>query len=476
MIVTLRLGPATMGFERHHFAWIAASLITVASFIGATAYTQNRLTRLDSLSSTIETNAVPSVEHLSRAAVRLARLNQLMDEAVGADSRRASARQVVRQEVAALAQDVEQYLQLPPLAGERTFWAELQANVNRAVHMVEAAVSDEPAPASAAAATDERQLDDALDAALRSVLGALDFDVRQAEAMARDVRSVRATTLRMIVELDALATVIALGAVALAFRAMRRHDELLTEHNALLMSRVTELDRFAGRVAHDILSPLGTIATGLSLLASSSGGKGRTYIERSLRALRRVQQLVDDLLAFARAGAHPDPAAHSSLDAVLSSVVADSSDAAAEAGIELVVDVPRPIEVPCGPGVITSIVQNLVRNGIKYMGARTTRTIVVRALTRGDVARLEVEDTGPGVPPEIEATLFEPFVRGPHEQVGGTGLGLATVKRLVESHHGRVGVQSRLGVGTLFWVELPLLPTPRAREPHADHTLTPTTL
>jgi two-component system sensor histidine kinase HydH len=72
-------------------------------------------------------------------------------------------------------------------------------------------------------------------------------------------------------------------------------------------------------------------------------------------------------------------------------------------------------------------------------------------------SRIEVEDTGPGILSEIEATLFEPFVRGPHENVNGTGLGLATVKRLVESHRGRVGVQSQLGVGTLFWAELPRL-------------------
>jgi len=98
-----------------------------------------------------------------------------------------------------------------------------------------------------------------------------------------------------------------------------------------------------------------------------------------------------------------------------------------------------------------------VRNGIKYIGARPTRRIVVRAFAVGQLARLEVEDTGPGVPPEIQATLFEPFVRGPHERVNGSGLGLATVKRLVETHAGRVGVQSKAGVGSLFWVELPLV-------------------
>jgi signal transduction histidine kinase len=445
-----------MGIERHHSAWLAGSLVTVASFLGATVYTQNRLARLDALSSTIETNAVPSVEHLSRAALCLARLNQLMGDVDASGPRRAAAVSASRKEVAALNEDVDQYLQLPPLPGEQDFWVELRTDVTRAVHMVDASVADVRRPESAVVVPTGGQVDDALDAAERSVLAALDYDVGQSEAMARDVRQVRATTSRMIMELDALSTLIALGAVAFAFRATRRHDKLVAEHNALLTARVAELDRFAGRAAHDVLSPLGTIAAGLSLLGRSADERARTYIERSQRALRRVQQLVDDLLTFARAGARPNPTAHCSLDTVLATVVADLSDAAAENDIELVVDVPRSIEVPCGPGVMTSIVQNLVRNAIKYMGARPTRRIVVRALTVGPVARLEVEDTGPGIPPEIEPTLFEPFVRGPHEDEGGTGLGLATVKGLVESHGGRVGVESKRGVGTLFWVQLPV--------------------
>jgi signal transduction histidine kinase len=446
-----------MGFERHHSALVAASLITVASFVGATAYTQNRLARLDSLSSTIETNAVPSVEFLSRAALRLTRLNQLMDDLL-APARRDAAMPSARTELAGLNQDVQQYLRLPALPGEQDFRASLQSDVSHAIYAVDAAIADAQGPEPAAVSADTKPVDDALDSALRSVLAALDFDVRQSESMARDVRSVRTTTLRMIVELDALSTAIAVGAVAFAFRATRRHDDLLAEHTSLLTARVTELDRFAGRVAHDVLSPLGTIATGLALLGRTSDERGRSYIDRSQRALRRVQQLVDDLLTFARAGARPDPAASCSLDAVLASIVTDCSDEAAAAGIELVVDAPERIDVPCAPGVITSIAQNLVRNGIKYMGTQPARRIVVRTRKDGDAARLEVEDTGPGIPPEIESTLFEPFVRGPHEHADGTGLGLATVKRLAESHRGKVGLQSTLGVGTLFWVQLPLVP------------------
>src|SRR4051812_34269430 len=131
-----------MRFERHHAAWIVASLITVASFIGATAYTQNRLARLDALSSTIETNAVPSIEHLSRTAMRLTRLNQLMDDVAASGSRRAVAVRAARQEVEAVNSDVSQYLRLPTLPGEQDSWTELRANVNRAVRLVDLTIDD----------------------------------------------------------------------------------------------------------------------------------------------------------------------------------------------------------------------------------------------------------------------------------------------------------------------------------------------
>src|SRR3954466_12152676 len=108
-----------MEFERHHSAWIAASLITVASFVGATAYTQNRLARLDALSSTIETDAVPSVEYLSRAALRVTRLNPLTEDFSASGPRRGTVVSAVRKEVAELNEDVNQYLQLPPLPGEQ---------------------------------------------------------------------------------------------------------------------------------------------------------------------------------------------------------------------------------------------------------------------------------------------------------------------------------------------------------------------
>jgi signal transduction histidine kinase len=342
--------------------------------------------------------------------------------------------------------------------------------VDHATQTIDALVATDDAPVEG----DQQYAANAIDAASRSVLTTLDFDTRQAEQIARNVRQVRAATLRTIVGLDAAATVVAMLAVWLAYRASRRHDALLQAHATLLGARVTELDTFAGRVAHDVLSPLGTIEVALALLGKSADEQCHRYIDRSRRALHRVQQLVEGLLAFARSGARPDQSEHCAVDAVLADLTRDLADVAAESNITLSVDVGAPITVACSVGVLTSIVQNLVRNAIKYMGSSTVRQIAVRVRLDGPVASLEVEDTGPGIPLALQPTIFDPFVRGCHDGVHGNGLGLATVKRLAESHGGRVGVASTAETGTVFWVELPAAPAAAAAVTRETSVVEPT--
>jgi signal transduction histidine kinase len=72
------------------------------------------------------------------------------------------------------------------------------------------------------------------------------------------------------------------------------------------------------------------------------------------------------------------------------------------------------------------------------------------------MARLEVQDSGPGIPDEMRMKIFDPYVRAAQSGIPGLGLGLATVRRLAEAHGGAVGVDSRPGQGSLFWIELPL--------------------
>jgi signal transduction histidine kinase len=450
-----------MAFQRHQSAFVLASLVTVASFVGATAYTQRRLMRMDELSSTIETNAAPSAEYLGRGGMRLSRLRQLLDDAVASPAGRTAEVTSARVELQAFEKDTASYFQLSPLSGENALWDDLRRAVQRAIDLADAVLDAEENGDNATARLLLRTQGYLLERADDSILAVLEFDVRASERLAREVRGVRRTTAAEIAQLDAFATGVAAVAAFIAYRASRNHDRLMRSHNQLLSARIDELDHFAGRVAHDILSPLGVVGFGLALVEPSADAKAKIHITRMQKALQRVQELVDGLLAFARSGAaEPGRDARCLVESVLTNVAADVAEAAAAAGTEVDVQPSDHLEAACRVGVLTSIVQNLARNAIKYMNGVPVRRVILRARPVGDMVRVEVQDTGPGIPYDLQDRLFEPFIRGRHEDISGIGLGLATVKRLAEGHGGSAGVQSRPGAGALFWVQLPRATSP----------------
>lgn len=447
-----------MRYERHQSAVVLASVITVLAFVATTVYTQYRLTAVDQVSSMIATNAVPSVEYLGRSLVRVQALRRLVSDAVGNPISLETATQASA-ELEALHHDIEAYLELTPLHGEddlrnatRRDLDDAESATRRVLQAIER--GDGTAPVLF-----RTEVVPALDRAAATMRTTLDFDVNESERLAREVGDVRRATTRSIIVLDAASTGIAAFLALLALWAARDHDRLLQAHNTLLSERVTELDHFAGRVAHDILSPLDTVGMGLALVAPSTDPERRAHIERSQRALQRVKQLVDGLLRFARSGARPDGTARTSVDAVLKNVALDYAEAARAAGVEIVVEPSPPIEAACSAAVLTSIVQNLVSNAIKYMGESAVRRVTLSATSNGTHARVMIADSGPGIADEVRPRIFEPFTRGTHAGVSGFGLGLATVKRLVEAHGGHVDVESTAGAGTRILVQLPLAST-----------------
>jgi signal transduction histidine kinase len=206
-----------------------------------------------------------------------------------------------------------------------------------------------------------------------------------------------------------------------------------------------------------VLSPLTAVSIALSF-AERAGGDERLlqHLERGRSGLKRVKRVVDGLLGFARAGAAGEPGARAELREVVDGVLTDARPAADEAHVDLEAGplVRAPLAV--SPGLLTSAIGNLVSNAIKHLGASATRRVAVRAVERGAFVRVEVEDTGPGLAPGFAEHAFEPYVRGSHDRPG-LGLGLATVKKIVEGHGGCVGVDSAPGRGCRFWFELPKL-------------------
>jgi signal transduction histidine kinase len=367
-------------------------------------------------------------------------------------------RREVDQVLEQLSRYIDAYLVLTPYPGEHERWrtvaqdlAKLNQDVGRVLSLV---ASGQPNAANTIADGDLRRDFDHTSGAL---MASIEFNARQANRLALEIAANRASSRRIAWGLRGVSVAFTVFACAAAVIQIRRQMKQLWSHGLLLERRADELEQFAGRVAHDVLSPLGTVAFALDVTARRVGDDepAKTTLERGQRSVQRVKRIVDGLLEFARAGAGPEPGAHADVRPVIDDLASELGHSAEEVGAELRVEPFAPCTVAASPGVLTAIVANLARNAFKYLGDAGIRRVVIRVLDAGDAVRIEVEDTGPGIAPAIERIIFEPYIRAPGARVPGLGLGLATVRRLAEAHGGRVGLRTVVGSGSLFWFELP---------------------
>ena len=225
-----------------------------------------------------------------------------------------------------------------------------------------------------------------------------------------------------------------------------------------LQARVTELEQFSARVAHEILGPVQAVSFWLWMLerALSTIPKARELVGRTRRSLGRVQLIVDELLRFALAGAQPAPGERVNLQDVVEALREDLVPIAEGAGVSLMIEPVPNVQVACCEAMAIIVLQNLIRNAIKYIGDAPTKQVVARATIIAGAVHLVVEDSGPGIRFGTERSIFEPYFRATDRRQPGIGLGLATVKRIVEAHGGRVGVHPSQGNGACFWVDIPV--------------------
>jgi signal transduction histidine kinase len=431
--------------------------VAVAFTIGIAAE-QTFSFRIRAAAHEITGNSAPSISYLSSMRVHLRELEARSDDLVN-DCRlgRCDPMPPRLEELRRLArEDWQTYRELPAFPWEPERWPEVEAAL--ALHEeVLARTLDEVAQRRPERALEElrtavRPASERLDGLVAQLIA---YDHQEGVAVASRIDALA----RVSTVVSGLLVLIGAGltglAAAIGIRAVRQHEQSLRGH-------AEELDQFAGRVAHDIQSPLGATAAALHVARRHTSEEGRRSIERAERGVNRVSRLVDGLLEFARAGAGGARGPPADVAEVIDGVIGDLRPAAEGSRVELRVE-PAPHErLACSPGVLTSILSNLVRNAIAHMSDREVREvrIAVGPGTSLGAVRIEVEDTGPGIPDELGETVFEAFVRGPDATEPGSGLGLATVKRLVLAHGGRISLRSRVGVGSVFAVELPRAPAP----------------
>lgn len=230
--------------------------------------------------------------------------------------------------------------------------------------------------------------------------------------------------------------------------------------------RLGELDEmkklFIASVSHELRSPLEAIdshARGMSLQLQGLDDGTRARLESIHKNASRLGHFVSSLLEMSRIerGRLDYAPRPSELEPLVRDLVLFLAPRAAEAKVALTAEVePGLPAFSFDPDLVTQVLTNLVSNAVKFTPAGGKVAVTVAREGAGKVV-CSVEDTGVGIPAAHLDQIFAPFVRVPNSmRANGTGLGLAIAKKIVETHGGRIAVESSAGRGSRFYFELPL--------------------
>lgn len=439
---------------------LLAFAVVALGFLGSTLYLSIRNLRIDERATGLLTNALPSLEHLDAACDAIrdleAATEALPDLPPGPRVEALKGMDATWQRVHA---ELETYRVTPDYEGEERLYASTVppsiAVLEAADRKVRARVDANDAPGARDVV--EREMRPAARHAIALIGKVMELNADHAYDDVRAIAALRKTGDELAIALSGGAVFLGLLASLWVLRVFAAYGRLLNAHSALVEQRAADLEQFGRRVAHDLLSPLSALSFCLSAFKKPSEGdpKLEDALGRAKACIVRAQALVDGVFEFSRAGGKPKVGDDADVTRVLTDTVAELSASMDEKGPTLEVAPFAPYMVACSPGVLTAILSNLLRNATKYMSDSAVKKITVRVLPEGENVTIEIEDTGPGVPPGLESIIFEPYVRAQGVTQPGLGLGLATVKRFCVAHGGEVGVRSSPGLGAVFWFTLP---------------------
>lgn len=236
----------------------------------------------------------------------------------------------------------------------------------------------------------------------------------------------------------------------------KQADDLAKQAEDLSRSNA-ELQQFAYVASHDLQEPLRTVASFVQLLAKRYKGKldaeAEEFIDFAVEGATRMQALINDLLVFSRVGTRGKPFAPTDCEQVLQEVLENLRVAVEESQAEITHD-PLPT-VSADSAQMVQLFQNLLANAVKFRRQETPR-IHVSANNSGGAWTFAVKDNGIGIDPRYFGRLFIVFQRlHSRTEYPGTGIGLATCKKIVERHGGRIWVESVPGQGSTFSFTIP---------------------
>ena len=266
------------------------------------------------------------------------------------------------------------------------------------------------------------------------------------------------------------------GRVRVDSRATEFQDlaDSLNRAGAAIREKIDELERltrlqseFIGNVSHEVRNPIFAISGYLEALGTPGLGdkQRKSYAEKALTNLERLQNLFNDLIDIARLEYREDLINRSTFDLkdLVDEVAEMLRPKAEKKGLDLQADVSR-FHVYADRSRIRQVLVNLIDNAIAYTPSGSVRCRVQR---RADRVRIQIVDTGQGIDEDHLERIFDRFYRVDEDRSrdsGGTGLGLSIVQQIIHAHDEEIHVESTKGRGTRFWFELPYAPEPEAVE------------
>lgn len=245
--------------------------------------------------------------------------------------------------------------------------------------------------------------------------------------------------------------------------AIQRNDQLISTQaeleasNENLLAANQELEAFSYTVSHDLRSPLNVVAGYTQLLQADYGDRldqeGNEYLERMLHSAFSMAKLIDDLLKFSRSGRTVITPEYVNLTDMADKLVDEIK--AREKDLKADIQIQRGLLSQADPSLMNVVLDNLIGNALKYSGKIDHPVIIFDKMISGRETVFFVRDNGAGFDMEKADKLFNPFQRlHTNQEFQGTGIGLATVRRIIERHGGRIWAESEPGKGATFFFTL----------------------
>lgn len=245
----------------------------------------------------------------------------------------------------------------------------------------------------------------------------------------------------------------------------------ISELNSTLNYTAKELAKAEGlrkellaNISHDLRTPLTMITGYAEMMRDIPGENTPENVQIIIDEASRLTRLVNDLLDLSKlqAGVQELTVVRLNLTESFESILLRYTKLTEQDGYQITADLEPDIWVDADESKLSQVIYNLINNAINYTGK--DKQITVRLFRKGAVARVEIIDTGIGIPPDQLESVWERYYKidRSHKRAAvGTGLGLSIVKNVLELHKAKYGVDSIIGKGSTFWFELPISEPPK---------------